>query len=128
MICSIIVALSCEFFKFDATDEAASEFLMPLENVTLAYVGIFSYTLESGGTCVNYLDAFLDTQFEEMFQTAQFCAVIAPAMAFVALMMTYIDTVYCSWMYSFFLSCLLFLVAAAIQACTFLVYGQNEFW
>jgi hypothetical protein len=126
LACSIVVALSCEFFKFDASNEA--EFLEPFENMNQAYVGIFSYTLESGGKCVDYNENFLDSQFGEMFQAAQVSAVAAPAMALLALLVTLADMLFCSSMCSFLLSCLLFLGACAIQGCTFLVYGQNEFW
>jgi hypothetical protein len=121
-----MVALSCEFFKFDASDEA--EFIMPFENITQAYVGILRYTLEKGGECVDYKDNFMETSFGEMFQAAQFCAVAAPSMAFVAWMVNFADMLFCSFMCSFLLSCLLFLGACIIQGCTFLVYGQTEFW
>jgi hypothetical protein len=124
--CSVMVALSCEFFKFDASDEA--DFLEPFANITQAYVGILSYTLEKGGTCVDYKNEFLNTQFGEMFQAAQFCVVAAPSFAFVGLMVNLAEMLVCGFMCSFLLSCLLFLGAGVIQACTFLVYGQTEFW
>jgi hypothetical protein len=125
--CSIMVALSCEFFKFRASDEA--EFKEPFENITQAYVGILRYTLEGqGGECIDYKDDFLNSKYGEMFQAAQFCAVAAPSFAFVAWMVNLAEMLFCSYMCSFILSCLLFLVACVVQGCTFLVFGQNEFW
>lgn len=125
IVCSVYTALSCEFFQFEVEPE--HELPGPIfVNITEGYVGLFGFSLINE-TCVSEEQGFLPAGFNELFFAAQVCAIVAPLMAIVALLLNLLE-ICCRLRGTFTLMWLCLLLAVGAQGCTFMVYGQQEFW
>lgn len=132
IVCSVYTALSCEFFQFqvepDHTLPGGSIFS---NNITQGYVGLFGLALmdenenDKATSCSDH--GFLPNGFNEFFFAAQVCAVAAPALAFLSLFVNLVE-IFCHFPCSFWLTWTCLVLATAAQGCTFMVYGQQEFW
>ena len=105
----------------------------PFNTVLAANVGIFKYqVLEyvDGGSsgCVQYDDRFAQQKGYPSVATAQFCALIAPIIAGLAIFSSLFETCACNFPGSYIISSSLFLAAAGIQAGTFTMVADPAFW
>lgn len=109
----------------------------PPFNVALAgTVGIFGYEItdvfNSGGSgtngCVAYEETFGKQKGYPSLATAQFCALLAPVFACIAIFFCSIDVCVCNFNGSFITSSLLFLTATGLQAATFTLLADPAFW
>jgi hypothetical protein len=109
----------------------------PPFNVALAgSIGIFGYEITDvfnaagAGTngCVKYDDTFGKQTAYPSLATAQFCSIIAPIFAGIALFACMVDMCVCNFSGSFTIGSLLFLVASGIQAGVFTLLADPAFW
>ena len=116
---SILVVFSCEFFSFRTLDGQPWEELMPpFDTLSSASVGLFSYSstvTDEGielsfldGECVEY-DNPWETGQSDYWIIAQWCAVVAPAAGFLALVQLFMEMIFCRLRCSFLLIVFLFL-------------------
>ena len=137
---------SCQFFEYEIESDSVARLPYPFNtNVgNTGYVGLYSYTTisdEDGKNCVKYEKQFLELNqrtdrksdgtseydFHIMFIVAQICASCAGVSAVCGLILLLLDwccvrCCCCNGDWGFFLG------ACMLQAGTFLVYGQKEFW
>ena len=145
---SVIVAMSCEFFAYQTLDgEPWPDLTPPFNELTSAGVGLFSYTTESssmmmtttngnGGmsfdTCTPYGDEFVDEQQQNsnssFFAAAQYCAIVAPVAAFLALASHVSEIACCRVKGSYHINAFLLLSATILQGATFLIFADGTFW
>ena len=124
--CSVYAALSCKFYSFhvDAQTKLPGDF----QNVTQGSVGLFTYDVNGADTCTQYKKQFLNSSFNLMFIAAQFCAIAAPGLGLLAWLLFCLEWMCCKLYCNCVLAFLFMIGASCAQACTFLVYGQREFW
>ena len=135
IILSIVASFNCNFLKFENDSGEASEGLdPPFDGSIEAHVGIFGYeiidhadeTAKTNG-CVAYDGKYGDAPYEALI-AAQFCALFAPVIGAVGLLLSCIDTFCCRFFGSFLISSALFVIACGIQAGTFSLYAEPDFW
>mmetsp|Transcript_61606 Transcript_61606/g.150815 ORF Transcript_61606/g.150815 Transcript_61606/m.150815 type:complete len:422 (+) Transcript_61606:307-1572(+) len=139
---SVIVALSCEFFSYQTLDGEPWPNLTPPFNVlTSAGVGLFSYTVQSSmvtgngmtfETCTPYGDEFLDQEEQNsnsssFFVAAQYCAIMAPVAAVLALLSHVSEIVCCRIKGSYHINAFLLISATILQGATFLIFADGTF-
>jgi hypothetical protein len=108
----------------------------PFDRAIAANVGIFRYEIteivNGGGPgtngCVSYDDTFAQQNGYPSLATAQFCAMIAPIIAGLAVFANLFDFCVCNFPGSYLITSLLFLTAAGIQAGTFTLLADPVFW
>ncbi|KAG7367028.1 hypothetical protein IV203_029698 [Nitzschia inconspicua] len=136
IIISFFAARSCEFFSFVDTDGNPPDMAeAPPFNVALsANVGIFGYEITriangagGNGGCVAYEDTFGRQNGYPSLATAQFCALLAPIFAGIAVFACSIDVCVCNFNGSFMTAALLFVTATALQAATFALLADPAF-
>lgn len=128
---------TCEFLRFRSMSEL-EDTLFAQANVT-GWVGIFSYQLDSflendngeqqqqpTGVCMNYEGQFQNAP-NAFVVTSQFCAVIAPCLAFVAISMALCELLFCAFPGSFLGATVFFLAAAGVQGGTFAIFAEPTF-
>jgi len=132
---SILASTNCRFLEFD-NREADSDFELspPFDLAQRGDIGIFSYRIREATllsleteNCQAYNDRWGKAPYEVM-TAAQFCGLFAPIFAGVALFITLFETCILSFCCSFLLSCGCFLIAAGLQAGTFSLYAEKDFW
>jgi hypothetical protein len=135
-VCSWSASSTCEFISFRDTDgnppDRAED---PPFNIALAgNVGIFKYEItefvnrNGSSGCIKYDDRFAQQKGYPSVATAQFCALIAPILAGLALFATLFDFCACNFPGSYLISSLLFLIASGVQAGTFTMVADPAFW
>lgn len=135
-MCSWSAATTCEFISFKDTDgnppDRAED---PPFNIALAAnVGIFKYEItefvnrDGSSGCIKFDDRFAQQQGYPSVATAQFCALIAPIMAALAIFATLFDFCACNFPGSYLISSLLLLIASGVQAGTFTMVADPAFW
>lgn len=135
IILGIMASSNCNFLKFNNNSEVAWEGLEPpFDGAFQAYVGIFSYEIANATDatqitdgCVAYDGKFGKSNFEAII-AAQFCAIFAPIMGVIAVVISGVDTFLCRFCCSFLISSALFLAACGIQAGTFSLFAEPDFW
>jgi hypothetical protein len=137
IVCSVYTALSCEFFQFEVAPEHKLPGLLfsntnadnnnNATTTTEGYVGLFGFSLVDGECWQGKDQGFSPAGFNELFLASQVCAVAAPSFAFVALFLNLVE-IFCRFSCSFFMIWFCLVLAVAAQGCTFLIYGQTEFW
>ena len=139
---SVLVAMSCEFFAYQTLDgEPWPNLTPPFNELTSAGVGLFSYTTQSStvtgdglsfDTCTPYSEEFVDEQQEisnsSFFVAAQYCAIIAPVAAFLALVSHVSEIACCRIKGSYHINAFLLLSATILQGATFLIFADGTFW
>lgn len=134
LILSIVASFNCNFLKFENDSGESWEGLEPpFDGSIEAHVGIFGYeiidhmneTMVTTG-CQAYDEKFSSGNFEAVI-TAQFCAVFAPVIGVIGLIVSCMDTCLCRFFGSFLVSSALFLLACGIQAGTFSLYAEPDF-
>lgn len=131
---SFFTTFSCHFFTYQALDGVVWEGLEgPFQDLPEASVGLFSYsedlpttTTTFGKTCQRFNDWKVAGQ-SEVFQVAQVASIVAPLVAFLAWVQIMVEFMCCRLYGGFVLMSTMFLLAAAAQACTFLVFADTQF-
>ena len=126
---------SCEFFSYQALDGEPWEGLAPpFDDMAMASVGLFRYSAETtdsegifGEGCMQYED-WTDVGQQTYFYVAQWCSMIAPAVALLALVEILFECCLCRLMGSYSMIRLFFFTAGLLQGCTFFVFGETQFW
>jgi len=77
--------------------------------------------------CVFYEKQFWNSSFNEYFLTAQFSAIVAPVLGFLAWIAVFSELLCCQYRGSFVVQNILFLLAFIVQWCTFFLFGQTGF-
>jgi hypothetical protein len=80
------------------------------------------------GGCIAYEENFGQQQGYPSLSTAQFCAVIAPIFAGLAVFASSVDVCVCNFNGSFMIAGLLFVIATGLQAATFTLFADPAFW
>ena len=135
---SIITIYSCAFFSYRSLDEQPwSKLMPPFDSLASASVGLFSFSATAtdeglqlsflDGQCVEYDNPWTTGQ-SEYWLVAQWCAVVAPVAAFLALMQLVLESLCCRLRCSYLLIAFFFLAASALQGCSFMVFADREFW
>jgi hypothetical protein len=113
--CSVLTALSCEFFAFEDALEGEMGFVDGTTSI-----GVFSYGTSSSEDCFFYDHQFWnESSFGEYFMTAQLATIVAPSLATVALFLSLVECACCRFKCSFILPILLYFAACLVQASTF---------
>lgn len=108
----------------------------PFNQALAAHVGLFGYDITNvfngagPGTdgCVQY-DAYFAKQVGyPSLATAQFCALLSPIFAGIALFACAVDLCVCNFNGSFMIAGLLFALATGLQAGTFTLLADPAFW
>ena len=137
IIFSWLTAASCQFISFEDTDGNPPDLANdPPFNVALAgSVGIFKYEITEfvdsnrGGTgCISYESRFAQLEGYPSLSTAQFCAVIAPCFAGLAIFANLFDICACNFAGSYMIATLLYLAASGIQLGTYTLLADPAFW
>jgi hypothetical protein len=107
----------------------------PFNAAVSANVGIFGYEITklvngAGGAngCVAYEENFGQQQGYPSLATAQFCAIVAPIFAGLAVFFCSVDACVCNFNGSFMIAGLLFATATGLQAATFTLLADPAFW
>jgi hypothetical protein len=120
--CSVYSALSCDFYAF------AKQLSPPFETGTTS-IGIFHYATSSDYvTCIVYDEQFWRSPFNGFFWTAQFAAIVAPCLGILAMTLNLVEVVFVRFRGSFLVPVVFYLLACLIQCCTFMIYGEINFW
>jgi hypothetical protein len=137
VLLSYVALDTCEFISFENQRGIPWENLEPpFDRAVSAHVGIFSYEiLEAGvngtttGKCINYDDRFADMiDSYESIAASQFCAVVAPSLAMLAIALNLFEFFVCGFYGSFIVSSVLYFAAAGIQAGTFSMLAEKAIW
>ena len=132
---SILSILSCEFFSYEALDGEPWEGLTPpFEDLAAASVGLFGYSTKIGddygalgGSCMDYED-WRDVSQQTYFYVAQWCSLVAPALAALALFQMVLEWCCCRLRASYFIIRVMFVFAALLQLASFLVFLESQYW
>ncbi len=96
-------------------------------------MGIFQYQILEHGDdgqvsdgCTSYDQQFMDAP-NEVLVAAQFCAVLAPSFAALAILISACELICCRFHGSFLTGNILFLTAAGVQAGTFCLFAEPSF-
>ena len=154
IVLSILASVStCEFLKYQ-TSTATSSLDSPFDGRTSGWVGIFQFkiiidnngdaidkngietvaanitassTFNEGG-CVWYDGQFVNAT-NEVILTSQFCAVIAPSLALIAMIITTVESCCCMPLFrgSFVATSIFLLLSAFTQGLTFAIFAEPTF-
>jgi hypothetical protein len=133
---SLLTVFSCQFFSYRTIDGTLWDgFESPFDELSTASVGLFKYSQLTtsndqvilSDACSNYPD-WQNSGQRAVFQVAQWCSIFAPVAAFLAWIQVFFEMIYCRFCGSFLLISTMFLLAAAMQAGTFLLFADTEFW
>jgi hypothetical protein len=80
-----------------------------------------------GDQCFTY-DDWQSVNSNIYFKVAQWCAIVAPGIAFLAWIQVFFDMICCRLFCGFFLMSFFFFAAAAAQGFTFFIFAESEFW
>mmetsp|Transcript_124340 Transcript_124340/g.185793 ORF Transcript_124340/g.185793 Transcript_124340/m.185793 type:complete len:252 (-) Transcript_124340:202-957(-) len=135
IIFSWISASSCEFISFVDTDGNPPDraYDPPFNTALAGSVGIFKYEITdfvngAGATgCIAYEDRFAQQRSYPSLATAQFCALIAPILAGLAVFANLFDTCACNFAGSYLIGALLYLAASGLQMGTFTLLADPAF-
>jgi len=108
----------------------------PFDTALAASVGIFGYIItdvynETGPVtngCVSYEYIFAQQTEYPSLATAQFCALISPLLAGIAIFANLVDFCVCNFVGSYMIGSLLFLAASGLSAGTFALLADPAFW
>jgi hypothetical protein len=133
IVLSILSSETCEFLRFE-TFNATNTMDPPFDRASAGWVGIFRYEIlkDENGTdavsdgCTLYGNQFTRAPYEALI-SSQFCAVIAPALATIGILLALVDLFYCTFHGNFLVTCVAFLTAAGVQAGTFSIIAQPTF-
>ena len=137
IILSWVGSQTCEFLSFkNLQDVPWRELEPPFDTAIAANVGIFKYEiLDSPNAdditdgCVSYDDKYFDlVDTQEALVAAQICAVVAPVLAGVALLINLLEACLCNFAGSFVFTSTLFLAASGVQAGTFSMIAEPSLW
>ena len=137
IILSWVGSRTCEFLSFENSEGVPwRELEPPFDTAIAANVGIFNYEiLDSPNAdditdgCIAYDDNFfglVDTQ--EALAAAQICAVVAPVLAGVSLLLNLMEACFCNFPGSFVFTSTLFIAASGVQAGTFSMIAEPSLW
>jgi hypothetical protein len=136
IVSSVFAVYSCQFFTYRTLDGLPWEgFEPPWDELTEASVGLFSFSelrtsadnILFGDQCVEY-DDWSEAGHNHLFYVAQWCSMFAPAAGVLAWIQIVFEMMCCRLRSGFVLIFFLFLVATALQGCTFLVFLDSQFW
>ena len=137
IILSRIGSATCEFLSFENLEGVPwKELKPPFDTAIAANVGIFNYEIldspnadDITGECIAYEDKFFDlAETQEALVAAQICAVVAPVLAGVALLLNLMEACMCNFAGSFVFTSSLFIAAAGVQAGTFSMIAEPSLW
>ena len=147
MVCGAIVfsvmsMLSCNFFHMDSVTNEPWHGLNPaLDDAIAVDMGLFQYRItqsndtsfdaEIDGVCSSYGGRFQNLDFhmnDDLWTVAQACAVYAPVVAFLGVILALLEACCCSFFGSSIFPGLLYLGSFALQGTTFLLFVQSEYW
>jgi hypothetical protein len=135
IVSSVFAIYSCQFFSYRTLDGQPWEgFEPPFDKLTSASVGLFSYSeltsddenILFGDQCIQYED-WSEAGHNSHFYIGQWCSMFAPAAGFLAWVQLFMEIFCCRLRGSFLLVSIFFLIASALQACTFLIFADAEF-
>jgi len=136
MVSSVFAIYSCEFFSYRTLDGNVWDgFEKPFNLLRKASVGLFSYSestshpdgfLLFGEQCMDYED-WTEAGQHVLFHVAQWCSIFAPVAGFLAWFQILCESFLCRLRGSYFLTVTLFVFAALLQGCTFLVFADTQF-
>ena len=135
IVSSVFAIYSCQFFSYKSVDgELWEGFEPPFSSLAEASVGIFSYSEEMtskenfyfGDSCIAYPN-WQDVSQNILFYVAQWCSMVAPAAGFLAWFQIFFEMIYCRLRGGSFLISFLFLCAAGLQGCTFMMFADANF-
>ena len=126
---SVLTFLSCEFLSFERDSEWDPDLPIFEGTGVRYYAGLFQYRDDgtSDGDCKTYTSVH-EKFFSEQFIASQICGMVAVYTGGAAMLINLLEFLVCSFPCSFLFAEALFTGAAICQGCTFLMYGQPEFW
>ncbi|KAG7372211.1 hypothetical protein IV203_018354 [Nitzschia inconspicua] len=137
VVFSILVIFSCEFFSYRTLDGQPWEGLMPpFDTLPSASVGLFSFssTVTYTGIELSFLDGECEkydnpwkTGQTDFWLIAQWCAIVAPVVGFLAIIQFIMEMILCRIRCSFLLIPILFFAACGLQGCSFMIFADREF-
>lgn len=132
IVCSFFASYTCDFLFFES--EAFDELDSALGNQTEGWIGIFRYKLETNDIrddptveeC-SYYNTFLTIDSpSEALLASQLCALLAPGLASIAILISLIELLCCRFFGSFVLASALFLAASLLQSGTFGIFLVDQ--
>ena len=137
IILSWLASDTCEFLGFENEQGVPWRDLNPpFDTAVAANVGIFKYEIldspdgaEVTDGCVSYDGRFFDLiDDQEALVAAQCCAVAAPVLAGLGVIIVLLETCLCNFPGSFVFPATLFIAACGVQAGTFSVIAEPSLW
>jgi hypothetical protein len=129
---SVLASETCEFLYFEK-EYNATIMDPPFDRASAGWIGIFQYSIlkdENGmdlvDGCSKYENQFTRAPYEALI-ASQFCAVFAPALGMLAILISIIDLLCCTFYGSFVVTCVVFLIASGFQAGTFSIVAEPTF-
>lgn len=131
---SLFSIYSCQFFSYRALDGEPFEGLSPpFDELSKASVGLFQYSKTSdssgifGEECIKY-DDWKEVGQQRYFYVAQWCSIVAPVVAFLALIQILFECCMCRVRGSYMLIRFFFFSAGLVQMCSFFIFAETQFW
>jgi hypothetical protein len=135
--CSGLASFSCQFYHFEAVNNTPwSGLEPPYDSAIGADIGLFTYQItdstdsaDLGEGCIAFDGRFSDfSEGNGLWEAAQWCALFAFATSGLAFFINLLELIGCSFYCSFIFACTLLWIAGALQACTVMVLGGNDYW
>lgn len=136
IVLSIVSATDCDFLEFsNSAGDPWPTLTDPFDNgVISAKVGMFSYQIldavppkETQEECIPYEEQF--TELDNAFlAAASICAFCAPIFAGVGFLFILMEMCICNFCGSFLISSSLLIFASGLQAATFVVFAEEDYW
>lgn len=130
----MLASETCQFLRFESITNATNLGPPFDDGVSEGWMGIFRYqvTMEGGDESVVESGCTLyDGQFGRAptgtLIASQICAVVAPCLAFLAVLVSIFDVLWCRFYGNFIAMTTLLLTAAAVQGGTFIIFAQPSF-
>ena len=134
--------LSCDFFHVESVNGEPWHGLNPALDDSLGIdMGVFQYRITESnstlfvdsidGVCQSYGGRFQRLDFhlnDDLWTVAQACAVYAPVVAFLGVVLALLEACCCSFFASSIFPALLYFGSFGLQGATFLVFVHSEYW
>jgi len=133
--CSFYASNDCEFLHLASeTSDATDIFVDFVDNETEGWIGIFKYEPPTNNNqdyrdfdeCSYYENFFIVDSPNNALLASQVCAVLAPGLAFVAILISTIELLCCRFIGSFVFASVLFLTASMVQSGTFVILLTDQ--
>ena len=126
---SIAGSLQCQFLLVDITTGTGWDLILGLipDGLNQVWVGIFQWGPAINGNLAGecrYYDDFFNGGDQYYLEVAQICAIVAPVIGFIGILISCFELICCSFFGSCIFACIFFFAAAGVQMGTFGLFAS----